>query len=76
MDSAIIRRDNTTGENKSQSFKLIDINKLMNEYMGVSQAVLDNVIFCHQEEVNWPLSESKELKDKFDNIFASFIIIF
>lgn len=39
--------------------------------MGVSQAVLQNVIFCHQEESNWILAEPKVLKDKFDAIFAS-----
>ena len=37
----------------------------------MSQAVLQNVIFCHQEESNWILGEPKVLKDKFDAIFAS-----
>eukprot|EP00967_Tisochrysis_lutea_P136328 scaffold243098_cov14-Tisochrysis_lutea.AAC.1 len=35
------------------------------------QAVLDNVIFVHQEESNWPLAEGKVLKDKFDDIFSA-----
>ena len=39
--------------------------------MGVSRAVLENVIFCHQEESNWILGDPKTLKDKFDAIFAS-----
>ena len=39
--------------------------------MGVSQAVLQNVIFCHQEESNWIFGDPKTLKDKFDAIFAS-----
>jgi DNA repair protein RAD50 len=47
----------------------------MTEYMGVSKAVLENVIFCHQEDINWPLSDTKELKEKFDNIFESNIKI-
>lgn len=56
---------------------------------GVSTAILENVIFCHQEESNWfvskkfllfygyrtcnfrPLSEGKQLKTKFDDIFAA-----
>ncbi len=33
--------------------------------------MLNNVIFCHQEETNWPLSEGKVLKEKFDDIFGS-----
>ena len=39
--------------------------------MGVSQAVLESVVFVHQEESCWPLAEDKVLKDKFDAIFAS-----
>jgi DNA repair protein RAD50 len=29
------------------------------------------VIFCHQEESNWPLDDSSSLKKRFDAIFAS-----
>jgi len=29
------------------------------------------VIFCHQEDVNWPLGDSLSLKKKLDDIFAS-----
>lgn len=35
------------------------------------QAVLESVIFVHQEESNWPLSEATVLKKKFDDIFAA-----
>lgn len=35
------------------------------------QAILENVIFVHQEESSWPLSESLVLKKKFDDIFAA-----
>ncbi|ORY43318.1 hypothetical protein BCR33DRAFT_738609 [Rhizoclosmatium globosum] len=41
------------------------------EQLGVSKAILDNVIFCHQEESYWPLAEPSILKKKFDEIFAS-----
>lgn len=29
--------------------------------MGISKAILENVIFVHQEDANWPLKESKIL---------------
>ena len=35
------------------------------------QAILDNVVFVHQEESNWPLSDVQTLKKKFDDIFAA-----
>ena len=41
------------------------------QLMGVKKAVLDNVIFCHQEDSNWPLQEGTALKKKFDDIFES-----
>lgn len=37
----------------------------------MSTAILDNVIFCHQEESLWPLSEPSVLKKKFDDIFSA-----
>lgn len=39
--------------------------------LGVSKAVLENVIFCHQEDSFWPLSEPATLKKKFDDIFEA-----
>ncbi|MPC46738.1 DNA repair protein RAD50 [Portunus trituberculatus] len=43
----------------------------MSTYFGVSKAILNNVIFCHQEESNWPLDEGKKVKEKFDAIFSA-----
>ena len=37
--------------------------------LGVSKSILENVIFCQQDESNWPLDEPKRLKEKFDAIF-------
>ncbi|XP_015757884.1 PREDICTED: DNA repair protein RAD50-like isoform X2 [Acropora digitifera] len=59
------------GKRQNLSLKCADVNREMISFLGVSKAVLDNVIFCHQEESNWPLSEGKVLKQKFDDIFAA-----
>ena len=37
----------------------------------IMQAIMENVIFVHQEESNWPLSEGATLKKKFDDIFSA-----
>ena len=37
--------------------------------MGVSNAILENVIFCHQDESLWPFSDQANLKKIFDEIF-------
>lgn len=37
--------------------------------MGVSNAILENVIFCHQEDTLWPFSDQANLKKIFDEIF-------
>lgn len=47
------------------------LDKWMPQYLGVSKAVLDNVIFCHQDESLWPMSEPSILKKKFDEIFEA-----
>lgn len=58
-------------EDKFSSGRQEDINNHMCESMGVSKAILNNVIFCHQEDSNWPLDEGKKLKEKFDAIFGT-----
>lgn len=55
----------------SLSSKCAEIDREMISALGVSKPVLNNVIFCHQEDSNWPLSEGKALKEKFDSIFAA-----
>ncbi|XP_034034944.1 DNA repair protein RAD50 [Thalassophryne amazonica] len=59
------------GQRVSLSSKCGELDREMISALGVSKSVLNHVIFCHQEESNWPLSEGKALKDKFDSIFAT-----
>ncbi|KAM8742264.1 DNA repair protein RAD50 isoform 1-T2 [Acanthopagrus schlegelii] len=59
------------GKKISLSSKCGEIDREMISALGVSKPVLNNVIFCHQEDSNWPLSEGKALKEKFDSIFAA-----
>jgi DNA repair protein RAD50 len=47
------------------------VNVEMANAMGVSKAILNNVIFCHQEDSAWPLDEGQKLKSKFDAIFGT-----
>lgn len=65
LDGIIKREGNTL------TTRCAEIDKEMLELMGTSKAVLTNVIFCHQEDNCWPLSEGKVLKEKFDQIFGS-----
>ncbi|KAJ1916464.1 DNA repair protein rad50 [Mycoemilia scoparia] len=58
-------------EKESVSLRCSDMDAEMSNRLGVPRAILDNVIFCHQEEANWPLSEPSVLKKKFDEIFSA-----
>ncbi|NXG22524.1 RAD50 protein, partial [Grallaria varia] len=69
LESVITRTK--LGEKVSLSSKCAEIDREMISALGVSKSVLNNVIFCHQEESNWPLSEGKALKQKFDEIFSA-----
>ena len=53
------------------SSKCADTNQDMLLSLGVSRPILNYVIFCHQEDSNWPLEEGSKVKDKFDEIFNS-----
>ena len=48
-----------------------NINQEVPFSMGVNKAILENVIFVHQEDSNWPLSEPSNVKKRFDDIFAA-----
>ncbi|KAI9875204.1 MAG: DNA repair protein rad50, partial [Watsoniomyces obsoletus] len=50
---------------------VVEMDLILPQYLGVSTAVIDNVIFCHQEESLWPMSDSSTLKKKFDEIFEA-----
>jgi DNA repair protein RAD50 len=60
-----------TGEKVCLSYRCADMDREIPALMGVSNAVLENVIFVHQDESNWPLQDSSTLKKKFDDIFSA-----
>jgi DNA repair protein RAD50 len=64
----------SAGENNqsiSTSHKCTELDKHVPDMLGVSPAILENVIFCHQEDSNWPMGEGIILKKKFDDVFES-----
>ncbi|KAF1806740.1 hypothetical protein FB192DRAFT_1272944, partial [Mucor lusitanicus] len=71
IDNALLRYDPVTGEAFSITSRCADMDSELPLHLGVPKAILDNVIFCHQEDSNWPLSEPSVLKKKFDDIFSS-----
>lgn len=40
-------------------------------HLGALKSVLDYVIFCHQDDLLWPLAEGLVLKKRFDDIFEA-----
>ncbi|TBU00813.1 DNA repair protein Rad50, partial [Hamiltosporidium magnivora] len=65
----LLKTDN--GECISISSKCVDMDREISFHLGVPSYILESVIFCHQEENTWPLSEPINLKKKLDNIFCS-----
>ena len=52
-------------------YKTQEMDREMPALMGVPKAVLESVIFVHQEDANWPLDKADVLKKKFDQIFEA-----
>ncbi|KAJ1729358.1 DNA repair protein rad50, partial [Coemansia biformis] len=71
LEGALSFDATATQDKVSISSRCADLDAMLPEQLGVSKAVLENVIFCHQEESNWPLSEASILKKRFDEIFAA-----
>ncbi len=71
LEGLLVTTDPNTGEQVSVSTRCAELDAEIPHHLGVSRAVLENVIFCHQEDSFWPLSEPSILKKKFDDIFAA-----
>src|ERR1700733_2285028 len=69
LDGQLVLYNN--GERTAISSRCAELDVQMPLSLGVSKAVLENVIFCHQEDSFWPLSEPGPLKKKFDDIFEN-----
>jgi len=67
----VIRTMGADGSKASLTHKCGELDKSVPLFIGVTAAVLNSVIFCHQEESSWPLQEGAVLKKKFDEIFDS-----
>lgn len=69
LEGALVLHAN--GERTAISSRVAELDQMMPMYIGVSKSVLDNVIFCHQDESLWPMSEPASLKTRFDEIFEA-----
>ncbi|XP_044757620.1 DNA repair protein RAD50 [Coccinella septempunctata] len=61
----------TNGEKHHSSGRCVEIDKHCAQVLQISPCILNNVLFCHQENSSWPLDEGKKVKEKFDEIFDS-----
>ncbi|KAF2429458.1 hypothetical protein EJ08DRAFT_614036 [Tothia fuscella] len=68
---ATMKTRKPNGEGFSESSRMAEIDKFMPIHLGVSKAVLESVIFCHQDDSLWPMSAPSVLKKKFDDIFEA-----
>jgi DNA repair protein RAD50 len=59
------------GERTTISTKCAELESLVPRNLGTPRPILDYVIFCHQEDSLWPLSEPANLKKRFDEIFEA-----
>jgi DNA repair protein RAD50 len=59
------------GETIGVSTRVAELDALIPQYLGVSKAILDSVIFCHQDDSLWPMSTPANLKKRFDEIFEA-----
>ncbi|KAH9906568.1 putative RAD50 protein [Xylariomycetidae sp. FL2044] len=62
---------NREGEKSTSSSIKVNLDTLVPQTLGVVPAILESVIFCHQDESLWPLSEPAVLKKRFDAIFEA-----
>ncbi|KAI1137238.1 hypothetical protein F5Y05DRAFT_388585 [Hypoxylon sp. FL0543] len=69
LDSSVLV--DYAGDKQTKSNKQVDMDKFIPAALGAAPAILDAVIFCHQDESLWPMSEPAALKKRFDEIFEA-----
>jgi DNA repair protein RAD50 len=67
----VLRTVDQKGNRVSLSHKCSELDRQIPLLLGVSAAILEHVVFCHQEDASWPLQEGAVLKKRFDEIFDS-----
>lgn len=70
LDS-VLRTTQENGEKVSLSMKCSELDRQIPDHLGVSAAIMENVIFVHQEESDWPMLDGASVKKRFDEIFDS-----
>lgn len=58
-------------DNNPISLSKEEATNIMCDVMGVSKAIINYVLFCHQEESDWPLGTDQEVMSRFDKIFGT-----
>lgn len=71
LDNVLQTVNRATGAREALSYRCADIDRILPSLMGVSAAVLESVVFVHQEDSNWPLADAATVKRRFDDIFAA-----
>ncbi|KAK2076466.1 hypothetical protein QBZ16_000991 [Prototheca wickerhamii] len=71
LDNVLQTVNRATGAREALSYRCADIDRVLPGLMGVSAAVLESVVFVHQEDSNWPLADTATVKRRFDDIFAA-----
>lgn len=67
----VLRSTDKDGTRVSMGHKCTELDRQLPLLLGVSKAILEHVVFCHQEDASWPLQEGAVLKKRFDDIFDS-----
>jgi DNA repair protein RAD50 len=67
----VIRTQDANGNRVQLSHKCTELDKEVPALLGIGKAIIDSVLFCHQEEASWPLQDPATLKKRFDDIFDS-----
>ena len=67
----IIKSKDFEGKEVTVNCNVNEIDRQVPELLGVSRAILENVLFCHQEDSLWPFKEGATLKAIFDDLFET-----
>ncbi|KAL0115846.1 hypothetical protein PUN28_011015 [Cardiocondyla obscurior] len=71
LDSTVTTKSKDKSQKVTITSRCSNVDEEVSIVLGISKSILNYVIFCHQDELNWPFDQGKVLKERFDEIFNS-----
>lgn len=67
----VLEIEDPNGQKQRVNMKINEMDNAIPAAMSLSKAIVDNVIFCHQDENTWPIDDVYRIKSRFEDLLET-----